>query len=125
MNPPTIWTSLHGSFGRSGFGIPRGVGLVTHDRFLLDRVSTEFVAFLGDGSAKPFASMEQWRAAKVKSMPQRGSVQTQGSPNPNNAKKLSYNEQRGLIAWKKPFWWRGNEALQAQCNDRIWPTCEP
>lgn len=40
--------------------------LVTHDRFLLERVSTEFLALNDRGDADRFASMEQWDAARTR-----------------------------------------------------------
>ena len=95
--------------------------MVTHDRFLLDRVSTEFVAFLGDGSAKPFASMAQWRAAKRQVDAPSEAVSKPKAPSKpkQRTKKLSYNEQREfdgmeeaiLVAEEKV------EALQAESND--------
>ena len=100
---------------------PGALVLVTHDRFLLDRVSTEFVAFLGDGSAKPFASMEQWRAAKRQvDAPSEAVSKPKAPAKPKQrTKKLSYNEQREfdgmeaaiLVAEEKV------EALQAESND--------
>ncbi len=37
--------------------------LVTHDRFLLERISTEYLALNNEGDAKWFASIEQWQKA--------------------------------------------------------------
>jgi ATP-binding cassette subfamily F protein uup len=45
------------------FEFPGAIVLVTHDRFLLERVSTEYLALNGRGEARWFASMEQWKAA--------------------------------------------------------------
>ena len=39
--------------------------LVTHDRFMLDRVSTELLALDGKGSVHWYASLAQWEAAQV------------------------------------------------------------
>ena len=38
--------------------------LVTHDRFLLDRVSTEILALDGKGGSRFFAGYSQWEARK-------------------------------------------------------------
>jgi ATP-binding cassette subfamily F protein uup len=46
------------------FEFPGAIVLVTHDRFLLERVATEYVALDDQGDAKWFASMQQWSAAK-------------------------------------------------------------
>jgi ABC transport system ATP-binding/permease protein len=81
---------------------PGALVLVTHDRFMLDRVSTEILALDGRGAARPFASLDQWQAAKdeasqrdavakaaaVKAAPPRA-----GTP---AKKKLTWNEQREL-----------------------------
>lgn len=40
---------------------PGAIVLVTHDRFLLSRLSTEMLALDGDGGAKYFQSLEQWQ----------------------------------------------------------------
>ncbi|MFI4914999.1 MAG: ABC-F family ATP-binding cassette domain-containing protein [Phycisphaerales bacterium JB060] len=45
---------------------PGAIVLVSHDRFLLERIATEYVALDGKGNAKWFASMEQWQAAVLK-----------------------------------------------------------
>src|SRR5439155_13232697 len=42
---------------------PGALVLVTHDRFLLDRVSTGILALDGKGGARPFADLAQWERA--------------------------------------------------------------
>lgn len=42
---------------------PGAIVLVTHDRFMLGRLSTELIAFDGQGGAKSYASYEQWQDA--------------------------------------------------------------
>lgn len=39
---------------------PGAIVLVTHDRFMLDRLSTTLLALDGQGNAKPYASYPQW-----------------------------------------------------------------
>src|SRR6185503_17865159 len=43
---------------------PGALVLVTHDRYLLDRVSTRILALDGRGGAIAFAGYEQWEAAR-------------------------------------------------------------
>ena len=43
---------------------PGGVVLVTHDRFVLDRVATVILALDGEGGAGAFADYAQWEAAR-------------------------------------------------------------
>lgn len=39
---------------------PGAIVLVTHDRFMLDRLSTQLLALDGQSNAKPYASYQQW-----------------------------------------------------------------
>jgi ATP-binding cassette subfamily F protein uup len=75
---------------------PGALVLVTHDRHLLDRVSTTILALDGRGGVERFADFGQWEAkarARV--------LSTKDAGRPENAKalkgsgrKLSYLEQR-------------------------------
>src|ERR1700694_5461559 len=78
--------------------------LVTHDRFMLDRVSTVVLGLDGLGSAERFADYSQWetgqRARKSKGTPKaangnrRPRPAAEGSPSAVTKKKLSYSEVR-------------------------------
>jgi ABC transport system ATP-binding/permease protein len=85
--------------------------LVTHDRFMLERVATEFVGLLPDGTARRFASVEQWeralvatgdsasdRAASSKPEPEATAPSPDAAASSAAAKagrrKLSYKDQR-------------------------------
>ena len=48
---------------------PGALVLVTHDRFLLDRVSTAVLALDGTGKAELFADYDQWRQAQENAQP--------------------------------------------------------
>lgn len=71
--------------------------LVTHDRFLLDRISTTLLAMDGQGGVEFFAELAQWEIAQE-------SRKESASPTPKEAKskgggkqkKLSYIESREL-----------------------------
>jgi ATP-binding cassette subfamily F protein uup len=70
--------------------------LVTHDRFMLDRVSTVILGLDGQESAASFADYSQWEAwfdERVKSKPKPATSQTSSKP-PVQKKKLSYIENR-------------------------------
>ncbi len=78
---------------------PGALVLITHDRFLLDRVCTAVIGLDGDGEAGVYADYQQWEAARderrraaerPKAAPARATSSTQEKP----AKKLSYMEQR-------------------------------
>ena len=44
---------------------PGALVLVTHDRYLLESVSTDLLALDGTGGARHFASLDQWQAAQT------------------------------------------------------------
>ena len=74
---------------------PGAVVLVTHDRFLFERVSTTVLALDGKGAVTPFADYSQWEAARrarpaidAKPSPQRRVVTKSG------ARRLTWAEQR-------------------------------
>ncbi len=72
--------------------------LVTHDRFLLDRVSTTVWGLDGEGAIETFADYIQWEAwqADRRRKPKSTSSVAQKQPGPGNApkKKLSYLDSR-------------------------------
>lgn len=77
---------------------PGAVVLVTHDRFLLDRVCTLVLGFDGSGNAEYFADYEQWLAA-LSAQPDKDQPDTSATPRKKVAPrskpgKLSYMDQR-------------------------------
>jgi ATP-binding cassette subfamily F protein uup len=70
--------------------------LVTHDRFMLDRVSTVILALDGEGGAETYADYAQWEAARAARSPA-PRAQAGGppalAPRPRT-KRLGYLEQR-------------------------------
>jgi ABC transport system ATP-binding/permease protein len=83
--------------------------LVTHDRYMLDRVSTVVLGLDGLGGAERFADYSQWESWQrsqlaadkgnrlVETQRPSGSTNTPNVPNPSlNKKKLSYKETREL-----------------------------
>jgi ATP-binding cassette subfamily F protein uup len=81
---------------------PGALVLVTHDRYLLDRVSTRILALDGTGAAVPYADFDQWeqaaRAAARGTGPRAVRPSPSGKPGPARAggrpRKLGYLEQR-------------------------------
>jgi ATP-binding cassette subfamily F protein uup len=84
---------------------PGALVLVTHDRFLIDRVSTRILALDGRGGATYYADYDQWEAAQrvVSETPARAArppERTAGPPAaesagaPSKPRKLGYLEQR-------------------------------
>jgi ATP-binding cassette subfamily F protein uup len=68
--------------------------LVTHDRYMLDRVSTVLLALDGTGEAEFFADYSQWEASLARTpVVQEKKERPRDTPAPK-AKKLSYKEAR-------------------------------
>jgi ATP-binding cassette subfamily F protein uup len=78
--------------------------LVTHDRYMLDRVSTIILGLDGQGSAEPFADYSQWelwQAQSKQTVSQKVIVPPRVSETksaPSARKKLSYLEAREYAA---------------------------
>ncbi len=70
--------------------------LVTHDRYLIDRVSTRILALDGAGGTHYFADYGQWESSRrpVAKTGKAGSRIEDGEPAKPKTKRLSYNEQR-------------------------------
>jgi ATP-binding cassette subfamily F protein uup len=80
---------------------PGALVLVTHDRFLFDRVSTSVLALDGRGGAERFADYAQWEAQRAQRPAAEGSprdasrtASTRAKPAETGARRLSYMEQR-------------------------------
>ncbi|MEM8495081.1 MAG: ATP-binding cassette domain-containing protein, partial [Planctomycetota bacterium] len=83
---------------------PGAVVLVTHDRFMLARLSTDILALHGDGTHGFFASYDQWsdaektrakHAARINADPEPAKAKL-ANPKTSNSGKLSYKFQREL-----------------------------
>jgi ABC transport system ATP-binding/permease protein len=73
-----------------------GLVLVTHDRLMLERVSTVLLALDGEGGAETFADHSQWQEARdARRNTPRAAVDGAAAPRERpRAKRLSYLEQR-------------------------------
>ena len=96
---------------------PGALVLVSHDRYLLDRVSTQVVALDGRGGAQHYASYDQWEANRQPRVPTRQVPPKKVAPraSPPEAKRpggrrLSYLEQRE---------WDGLEAAVLDAEARM------
>ncbi len=77
---------------------PGALVLVTHDRYLLDRVSTQVLAIDGKGGAEYFADYAQWEANRTRPTPAQPPLPAAHRPLPTKAKRLGYLEQREFDA---------------------------
>ena len=75
---------------------PGALVLVTHDRYLLDRVSTAVLGLDGRGGAQMFADYWQWEQAKMgqPETPKPAKAEASAPKTPSARKKLSYLEAR-------------------------------
>lgn len=77
---------------------PGALVLVTHDRYLLDRVSTRILALDGKGGAEYFADLTQALARREKPVSPSPAVERAAPPSPSKQKRLGYLEQREFDA---------------------------
>jgi ATP-binding cassette subfamily F protein uup len=78
---------------------PGALVLVTHDRFLLDRVSTAVLGLDGQGGAQMFADYWQWEQTRSEARPRAARESVEAKPvstQPAARKKLSYLESREM-----------------------------
>jgi ATP-binding cassette subfamily F protein uup len=75
---------------------PGALVLVSHDRYLLDRVSTVVIGLSPNGTAGVFADYSQWEAARGEPEEEKAAPKERRQPEPQAGpkKKLSYIEQR-------------------------------
>ena len=75
---------------------PGALVLVSHDRHLVDRVTTEILALDGLGGVQRYADYDQWQAdRRATAPPRRSKSATNGHTAPRpKAKRLTYLEQR-------------------------------
>jgi ATP-binding cassette subfamily F protein uup len=76
---------------------PGALVLVTHDRFMLDRVCDQVLGFNGKGKAMLFADYEQWLRALAEAenpQPVKKAAPSTTSEKKKTGKKLSYLDQR-------------------------------
>jgi ATP-binding cassette subfamily F protein uup len=78
---------------------PGAIVLVTHDRFMLKRIATEFLGLDDEGGMRVFHALEQWQPGKKAKAP-KAKQKEKASRTPrgqgNRGGRLSFNEQREL-----------------------------
>ena len=77
---------------------PGAIVLVTHDRFMLERIATEYIGLDDAGGAKGFMTYKQWNEFRKNATSSTASKRTatkQPKPKPKPAtRRLTYKEQR-------------------------------
>jgi ATP-binding cassette subfamily F protein uup len=90
---------------------PGGLVLVTHDRFMLDRVSTVIVALDGAGGAETFADYAQWEAARATATTRRREARARAPERERvRPRRLGYLEQRE---------WEGMEQAVLEAEEAV------
>ena len=101
--------------------------LVTHDRYLLDFVSTEILALDGRGGAQIYADLSQWENARasidadVEKKQSKVQSRVEQSTSTPQKKRLTWNEQRELESMEANIHRAEGEveSLQAQVADPV------
>jgi ATP-binding cassette subfamily F protein uup len=73
---------------------PGSIVLVTHDRFMLDRLSTKLLSIDGNGGSEFFAELAQWEQANAAKKTPAKSAPKEARESSAPKKKLSYLEAR-------------------------------
>jgi len=96
---------------------PGAVLLVTHDRFMLNRIATEYVALVGRGTIKEFSAYEQWEEWRTTARKQED-VFDNDKKVPDRRKsaslKLSYKLQREFDSMEDAIAKAENEVEEAE-----------
>src|SRR6266542_1099396 len=97
-----------------------GLVLVTHDRFMLERVSTMVLALDGEGGTATFADYAQWEAVQsaAESAPRQATERASARERPR-PKRLGYREQREWDGMERAILAaeRAVEACQREVDD--------
>ena len=90
---------------------PGAIILVTHDRFLFERVTTTVLALEGNGTATAYADYGQWEAARERAATAAAErTAARATPAKPPAKRLSWKEQRE---------WEGMEGSILAAEERL------
>jgi ATP-binding cassette subfamily F protein uup len=101
---------------------PGAIVLITHDRYLLSRLSTEVLGLDGHGGARVFGDLEQWEAARqaanaAASSKEAPAKSTRAAAPAARPARLSYKESRELEGMQARI--TAAEAALAACHQEV------
>jgi len=98
---------------------PGAVVIVTHDRYLLQRLESEILGFDGSGVVRPFNDYQQWENAygEQKKSEVRATQSNSNRSEAKSTKRLSYKEQQELDAMEASI--QKAEALAADLQAKV------
>jgi ATP-binding cassette subfamily F protein uup len=98
---------------------PGAIVLITHDRFLLDRLTTTILGFDADGSGHLYADYSQWLAVQERQPAETEPVVAKKPATPSAPKpvKLSYQQQREFDGIQDRI--AAAEALVAELHEAV------
>jgi len=93
---------------------PGAIVLVTHDRFMLDRICTEMLGLDGDGRVGRYGDCAQWQAAQARRVPGKG----QEVPKTKSKKTRTKTDGDGLTASERKELQQMEAAIQ-EADERV------
>ncbi|MEI7833005.1 MAG: ABC transporter ATP-binding protein, partial [bacterium] len=92
--------------------------LVTHDRYMLDRLCSELLYLDGNGAVTPYADYPQWEdAQRAGKATQKAAVAKEGSAKSNTTtKKLNWKEARELEGIEATILTAEGEVTRLECE---------
>jgi ABC transport system ATP-binding/permease protein len=97
---------------------PGAIVLVTHDRFLLERISNEYLALNNQGNAKWFASIEQWNEATLRSESEGTDTAEKQKPKTTST-KVKQPSNRGKLSYKFQLEFDGMEEAILEAESQV------
>jgi ABC transport system ATP-binding/permease protein len=97
---------------------PGAIVLVTHDRFLLERISNEYLALNNQGNAKWFASIEQWNEATLRSESDGTDTAEKQKPKTTST-KVKQPSNRGKLSYKFQLEFDGMEEAILEAESQV------
>ncbi|MCH2140181.1 MAG: ABC-F family ATP-binding cassette domain-containing protein [Phycisphaerales bacterium] len=95
---------------------PGAIALVTHDRFMLDRIATEFIGLDGHAGIKEFQTVEQWQTHR---RVVEAEIRAAHAPATEKRKTAARTRNTRKRTWKEQQEFEGMESAILQAEDRV------